>query len=118
MRPLNNQTGVSIGGVILFGAIVLVGLVYGKNVVGIAYHAYQVKSVIRSIASKETVEVEARKRFLEQLAFNQLSDVVKVEDLDIEQVSGALVLSVSYKECSKLSSTWEVCATHELTSAK
>lgn len=117
MKLGSRQQGVSLGSILLVGFLVVTMIAYGRHVAGIVFNKSKIQSVIENVAASEKTELQARVKFDQLVAFENIR-VVKGEDLDITVDGEQISIELSYRECAPVAGKWEVCSSWDLKSSK
>lgn len=96
-RPIANQQGVSLTGLIIIVAIVGALAVLGMKVVPTVTEYFSIKKAIVSAKNAGSTEREIRNSF-DRYANAGYIDSIKGSDLDIVRADGALEVSFSYEK--------------------
>jgi hypothetical protein len=99
MRVLKKQQGVSLGGLIVVLAVIVVIVGLGLKILPGYMEYYKIKNAIDAIASdrtKNTSVTEVRKAFEARSTIDDIS-AVKATDLDITKEGNAVVISFAYR---------------------
>lgn len=117
MKLGTRQQGFTLGSIVLVGFLVVTMIAYGRHVAGLVFNKSKIQSVIENVATSEKTDMQARVKFDQLVAFENIK-AVKGEDLDITVDGEQLSIAVSYRECAPIAGKWEVCTSWDLKSSK
>lgn len=113
-----HQKGFSLSSVVIFGALIVLAIVYGRHIINIHYKSYALTAKAKDIV-KENPNADDKtilKALRTKAEFDRIGDVYEDSDVLISKDGGNTVITINYRECAKLNKNWEICADQEIKS--
>ena len=112
MQNIKSQQGLSLWSIVAVGALLLLGIIYGRHVINIHYNNYVLSEKAKDVA-RENIGKDDKtilKALRSRAEFEKIDSLYSDADVVITKDSNKVDIEITYRECAVLNKNWEICA--------